>query len=316
VSGLPEPASPTDPAGALALLTGAPTDVADGLAFTRTGRAVGSAPTLLLVHGVGAARLVWATVLPELARRYHVIAVDLPGHGASAPLQPGRDARCRALGRQVAAACAELGVARPHVVGNSLGGWVGLEMAADGATRSLTALAPAGLRIAPTAPSPVLRLNRLLARTVGRATEPLLEHSAVRRLVFASGSADPAALDPALARGTVRALGDSTAYEAMLEATGHERFVRRSDVTVPTTIVFGDRDRILPRPNQRREIAPDGAEWIVLPHCGHAPMWDAPQRCVEIIDSTVARADPSPADQSRADQSPADPSRADQSRSE
>jgi len=291
VTGLPDPASPRDPAGALALLSGAPTDVADGLAFTRTGREMGSAPTVLLVHGVGAARLVWAPLLPQLAQRYHVIAVDLPGHGASAPLQPGRDARCRALGRQVAAACAELGVARPHVVGNSLGGWIGLEMAADGATRSLTALAPAGLRIAPTAPSPVLRLNRLLARTVGRATEPLLEHATVRRLVFASGSADPAALDPDLARGTVRALGDSTAYEAMLDATGHERFVRRHDVTVPVTIVFGDRDRILPRPNQRREIAPDGAEWIVLPRCGHAPMWDAPQRCLEIIDATMAQAD-------------------------
>ncbi len=283
---------PADPRAALALLADAPTDVADGLAFTRTGRPQGNAPTLLLVHGVGAARLVWAPLLPELVLRYHVLAVDLPGHGWSAPLEPGRDARCRALGRQLAAACAELGVARPHLVGNSLGGWIGLEMAADGAVRSLTALAPAGLRIAPTAPSPVLRLNRLLARTVGRATEPLLEHRAVRRLVFASGSADPAGLDPALARGTVRALRDATAYEAMLGATGHERFVRRRDVTVPTTIVFGDRDRILPRPNQRREVAPEGAQWIVLPRCGHAPMWDAPQRCLEIIGATVARAGP------------------------
>jgi pimeloyl-ACP methyl ester carboxylesterase len=290
VTGLPAQAAPSDPATALALLAGAPTDVADGLAFTRAGLAEGSAPTVLLVHGVGAARLVWATVLPQLAERYHVLAVDLPGHGWSAPLAPGQDARCRALGRQVAAACAELGVARPHVVGNSLGGWIGLEMAADDAVRSLTALAPAGLRIAPTAPSPLLRLNRLLARTVGRSTEPLLRHDGVRRLVFASGSADPASLDPGLARATVRALREATAYEAMLDATGHERFLRRRDVTVPTTIVFGDRDRILPRPNQRREVAPDAAEWIVLPRCGHAPMWDAPQRCLQIIGDTVERA--------------------------
>jgi len=55
--------------------------------------------------------------------------------------------------------------------------------------------------------------------------------------------------------------------------------------------VFGDRDRILPRANQRLAAAPARAEWIVLPRCGHAPMWDAPQRSVEIIDATVARAD-------------------------
>ena len=287
MSPLPQAPEATDLHSSLALLSGPPSEVADGLAFTRVGRDPGTAPTLLLVHGVGAARVVWAPILPALVQTYDVLVVDLPGHGESLPLALGENARCTALARRLAVACAELAVARPHVVGNSLGGWIGLEMAADGTARSLTALAPAGLRRVPARPNKLLYLNRFLARTTGAAADPLLGLRVVRAAVFSSGSADPAGLDPQLARQVVRALRHNSAYEAMLDATAHSRFDRKKQVGVPTAVVFGDRDRILPRPNQHREMAPDHATWQVLPRCGHAPMWDAPARTVEIIDEVV-----------------------------
>jgi pimeloyl-ACP methyl ester carboxylesterase len=278
-------------AGAVALLTGPPTQTVGGVAVTRTGRPPGEAPALVLVHGVGAARLVWAPVLAPLAARYDVLAVDLPGHGASAPLPPGADAGCGALAARLGAALEALGVTRPHVVGNSLGGWVALELAADGAAASVTGLAPAGLRAAPGEPNPVLHLNRRMARLTGRLGEVLATNALARRLTFASGAADPAALDPGLARGVVHAMRTSTAYEAMIAATRHHTFDRGRQVGVPVTVVFGDDDRILPAPdNQHREAAPAGARWVVLPHCGHAPMWDAPARTVELVDETVAAA--------------------------
>jgi pimeloyl-ACP methyl ester carboxylesterase len=57
------------------------------------------------------------------------------------------------------------------------------------------------------------------------------------------------------------------------------------------TVAFGEDDRILPAPdNQHREAAPPAARWVVLPRCGHAPMWDAPARTVELIDETVGAA--------------------------
>ena len=60
---------------------------------------------------------------------------------------------------------------------------------------------------------------------------------------------------------------------------------------VPACVVFGDDDRILPAPeNQHREVAPPGARWVVVPRCGHAPMWDAPERTVELVDETVRAA--------------------------
>jgi pimeloyl-ACP methyl ester carboxylesterase len=275
----------------LRLLTGPPTEVVDGVAVTRTGREPGAAPTLLLVHGVGAARLVWAPVLAPLAARYHVLAVDLPGHGASAPLPPGADAGCPALAATLVRVLAQLGVERPHVVGNSLGGWVALELAADGAAASVTGLAPAGLRARPGEPNPVLHANRRSARLAGRLGEVAAANALVRRVTFASGSADPAALDPGLARGVVHAMRTNTAYEAMIAATRHITFTRGAQVRVPSWVASGHDDRILPAPdNQHREVAPPGARWVVLPRCGHAPMWDAPVRTVELVGQTVAAA--------------------------
>lgn len=287
--------SPTDIGAAVELLSGPPTEVARGLAITRLGRTPGTAPTVLLIHGVGAARVVWAPVLPELARHYDVLVVDLPGHGASTSLD-GADPTCLAVGRRVAASCAELGVVRPHLVGNSLGGWIGLEMAADDAAASLVALAPAGLRIRPVRPSPVLLANRALARRTERIAGALIDNALMRRLVFATGSSNPAALHPGVARGMVHALAQSTAYEVMLDATSRRRFERKAQVHVPTVVVFGDRDLILPPANQRPELAPAHAEWQRWERCGHAPMWDHPQRTVELIQHTVAAAPRRPND--------------------
>lgn len=281
----------TGTGSALALLTGPPTLLVGGVAVTRTGRPPGDAPALVLVHGVGAARLVWAPVLAPLAARYDVLAVDLPGHGASASLPPGADAGCAALAAGLGEVLQALGVTRPHLVGNSLGAWVALELAADGGAASVTGLAPAGLRAAPGEPNPVLHLNRRMARLTGRLGEALATNALARRLTFASGTADPAALDPGLARGVVHAMRTSTAYEAMIAATRHRTFDRGPRVRVPVTIVFGDDDRILPAPdNQHREAAPPGARWVVLPRCGHAPMWDAPARTVDLVDETVSAA--------------------------
>lgn len=306
----PAPTVPEDLEAAIELLEAAPTDHVRGLAVTRLGPHRESreqateqtpaphqtrtqtpipTPTVVLVHGLGASRVVWAPVVPDLARHYDLVVVDLPGHGASDPLD-GTDPSCLAVGRRVAATCAELGVVRPHLIGNSLGGWIALEMAADDAAASVLALAPAGLRIRPVTPNPILRVNRALARRTAPIADALLDRSLMRRVVFATGSSNPAALHPALARGMVHALVASTAYEAMLDVCSRRRFERRSSVRVPTTVVFGDRDWILPPANQRPELAPPGVDWQRWPRCGHAPMWDQTERTLELAHRLIASA--------------------------
>ena len=109
------------------------------LASTRSG----TGETLVLLHALGLSRRVWDPVLPALAGHFDVIAVDLPGFGDSAPLT--HEPTPAALAAAVAALLDELGVTSPHLAGNSLGGWVALELAGIRSAASLTLLSPAGL---------------------------------------------------------------------------------------------------------------------------------------------------------------------------
>jgi pimeloyl-ACP methyl ester carboxylesterase len=111
------------------------------LTYTRTG----SGQPLVLLHALGLSRSAWDPVVPVLSQHFDVIGVDLPGFGASAPLPAHVEPTPAALAEAVAALLAELGVTTAHVAGNSLGGWVALELAALTPVASLTLLAPAGL---------------------------------------------------------------------------------------------------------------------------------------------------------------------------
>ena len=111
------------------------------LAYTRTG----SGAPMVLLHGIGSWRHAWDPVLPALAERFDVIAVDLPGFGESDQLPAGAEASQAALAAAVAGLLDELGVTAPHIAGNSLGGWVALEIARIRQPASVTLLSPAGL---------------------------------------------------------------------------------------------------------------------------------------------------------------------------
>lgn len=260
------------------------------LAHDRTG----SGDPLVLVHGLASARTTWRPLLPALAERYDVIAVDLPGHGDSAPLSRSEPATPARFARHVARLLDALGIERPHVMGSSLGGWVGLELAADGRARSFTGLAPAGLWRRPgTRRNPLLQLNRWLALST-QPVQPLLLQSRVLRAVgFASGSARPAEIPYEIALDAARAQVRATGYLAAMDGTLGIAFDRAGDIgaDVPVTAVFGDRDRILPGPRlQEQSLLPDHARWVVLPHCGHAPHWDAPGAVLRELARTTAAA--------------------------
>src|SRR4051794_39622459 len=89
----------------------------------------GSGEPLVLIHGVGSQWQVWSPLIPLLAPHRDVIALDLPGFGESPLLPGGVEPDPYALTDAVVQFLDELGLERPPVVGNSLGGLIALELA-------------------------------------------------------------------------------------------------------------------------------------------------------------------------------------------
>src|SRR5687768_11005499 len=85
-------------------------------------------------------------MLPLLERKFDVLAVDLPGFGYSPPLPPGTESTPEALADAVQAAMDEVGFERAHIAGNSLGGWIALELARRGRALTVVSISPAGLQ--------------------------------------------------------------------------------------------------------------------------------------------------------------------------
>jgi pimeloyl-ACP methyl ester carboxylesterase len=110
-----------------------------GLAFDRRG----NGPPVVLLHGIGHDRHAWGPITDLLTPYRELVLVDLPGHGAS-PLPSSGNVGVAELTEQVERLLSELGLDRPLVVGNSLGGAIALELARRGRARAVVALSPIG----------------------------------------------------------------------------------------------------------------------------------------------------------------------------
>jgi pimeloyl-ACP methyl ester carboxylesterase len=256
------------------------------LVYTRRG----SGEPLVLIHGIGHRRQAWAPVIDALAQSYDVIAVDLAGFGES-PAYP------RSASYDMDSACDNLadnfarwGIDRPHVVGNSLGGAIALELGARGLARSVTALSPAGFF------GVVNRLQTLILLVLLRVTSQL--PAPVLRLVSRSGIGRRVA-GATLYTHPERFTADEVYGDALAlkHCHGFERTIVkgvtysfRQHVPVPTTIAWGTRDLILPYSSSAiaQERLPE-AHHVALPRCGHVPMIDDPSLVVRVIERTTDR---------------------------
>jgi pimeloyl-ACP methyl ester carboxylesterase len=260
------------------------------LAYTRAG----TGPPLVLLHGIGLSRRSWEPVLPDLAARFDVIAVDLPGFGDSAPLPPRTEPTPAALAASVAGFLDELGVTEPHLAGNSLGGWVALELAAIRPVASVALLSPAGLwpGRTPRYGSVSLRASRWLARRAARPLDRLVRYRLGRVLALGQTHGRPAALSPDYARDTIRTMGRCPGFDATLRATLLRHYEATSrPVTAPVTVAFGSRDRLLLRRQSRHlDELPAGTRVAELPGCGHVPMADDPAAVAALITASAGAA--------------------------
>ncbi|MFJ8822378.1 alpha/beta fold hydrolase [Streptomyces sp. NPDC102467] len=253
---------------------------------TVTYERAGVGEPLLLLHGIGHHWQAWQPVLQILAAERDVIAVDLPGFGTSPALPAGFAYDLSSVVPVLAAFCRELGIDRPHVAGNSLGGLLALEMGREKLARSVTALSPAGFW---TEAERRYAFGTLLAMRQGARAMPLplverLSRSAVGRAALTGTIyARPGRRSPEAVVAETVALRDATGFRETLEA-GRAVLFRDDVPEVPVTIAWGSRDRLLVRRQgvRAKQVLP-GARLVKLPGCGHVPMNDDPALVARVI---------------------------------
>jgi pimeloyl-ACP methyl ester carboxylesterase len=256
------------------------------LAFERAGT---GAP-LVLIHGLGHRRQAWDPVLGLLTPHREVITLDLPGHGESPPLPAGLRAAgqnaIELMADEVAALIGSLGLDRPHVAGNSLGGALALVLASRGLVASATGLSPAGF------PNHGYQMvyaraffeTALTSAKVLRPVVPALaRRTAGKVLLYGLIVARPGRLSPAQVVGDMA--GMARASRAVHAVFGSfEPFTMGIADDVPVTIAWGTKDRILSPANARvaRSRLPS-ARFVSLDGCGHVPMTDDPEAVAKVL---------------------------------
>jgi pimeloyl-ACP methyl ester carboxylesterase len=249
----------------------------------------GSGTPLVLLHGIAHRWQAWEPVLDELAEHHDVIAVDLPGFGLSPAPDGGWPDSVPGLAALLGSYLASLGVDRPHLAGNSLGGALAIELAAAGRARSVTALSPLGLGTATESwwGFGVLVEHRVLSFLPEAAIRRVVATPIGRRLSMAMIMSAPDRLTPERCTRDALAMRRGKGFRPVARMTrGYQ--LPAVTVDVPMTIAWGDRDRILlPRQAIRARNRLPSARHLTLPRCGHVPMGDNPSLVARTILETT-----------------------------
>ncbi|HYZ01630.1 MAG TPA: alpha/beta fold hydrolase [Candidatus Binatia bacterium] len=266
-------------------------------------REFGEGPPLVLVHGLGTSSSVWHLVAPLLARRWRVLAVDLPGSGLSPPTtEVDGTWHARLLCRFAEQAAGEPSA----LVGHSLAGGLAMLAALEDPDlfTSVSVVAPGGLgrelALWPRVQSlaAVSALAGLLTPTLFRLVGPH-RMERVLRYLFARGDEGRAARPllreachafskPAAVRSYCRTLREVASIRG--QRPRYQLLSRLGDLQVPVLVVWGATDRVLPVAHGRRAAAayPD-LEFQVIPECGHTPQLECPEQLAELIEEFAGR---------------------------
>ncbi|HWD10775.1 MAG TPA: alpha/beta fold hydrolase [Solirubrobacteraceae bacterium] len=258
----------------------------------------GDGPPLVLLHGVGHHWQAWRPVIALLRGEFDVIACDSPGFGRSAPLSDSIEPTISAYTDAFEWFFAEIGLERPHVAGNSMGGAIALELARRRAIASASAFSPAGFWTLPE-----LRYCQFSLGTLSKtpaALRPLVaalaRTRAGRRALFAQSFGHPTRMPAEEAVATLRDAWQAPAMAGALKAFDSYRYVDGEQSRSPSvTVAWGAKDRLLPyrlQAPRARALLP-WARHVTL-GTGHVPFWDDPAAVAEVIRSCARAGDGEP----------------------
>ena len=256
----------------------------------------GAGEPLVLLHGVGHHWQAWQPVIALLARDYEVLACDSPGFGRSSPLPAAMAPTVPSYADAFEWFFAELGLGRPHVAGNSMGGAIALELARRRAVRSATAFSPAGFWT--TAERRYCQLSLGLLATTPRAlralTARLARTRSGRAILFRQTFGYPARLPADEAVATLRDAWAAPALKGTLAAFSAYRFKPLERLGgVGVTVAWGERDRLLPyrlQAPRARRLLPTATH--VTLGAGHVPFYDDPAAVAAVIRARVNAVEP------------------------
>jgi pimeloyl-ACP methyl ester carboxylesterase len=246
---------------------------------------IGEGPAMVFVHGLGGSWQNWLENMPRMAELGHrAIALDLSGFGAS-PMPPDGEISIPGYGELLDDFCGELGLEACTLVGNSMGGFVAAEVAVAQPlwVERLVLVSAAGISHARMRREPVEAGTRVMTAAnplLLRLDMPSLKRPGLRKLAFGGIVRHPLKLRrELLVEQLAPSFGSPGFVAAAAALTGYDLLDRLERIEVPTLIVWGRDDLVVPA----RDAAGfgeriSGSRLEIFDDCGHVPMLERPVR--------------------------------------
>jgi pimeloyl-ACP methyl ester carboxylesterase len=253
----------------------------------------GDGPPLLWIHGLGGIWQNWLLNIPAFMGTHRCVALDLPGFGQSE--LPAGEISIHSCASTVDRVCDALEIENPVVIGNSMGGFTGAELAVSFPTRvsKLVLVAAAGLSTEYLAREPLLAAARafmVLSARTGLRGSPVVKRPRLRRIALQAVVRYPERLSVPLATELVKggnAPGFVDAFGSLMSYSFRDKLER---IEVPTLIVWGRNDMLVPVQDAEmfEHLIGDNAHSVIFEDTGHLPMLERPSRFNELLASFIA----------------------------
>jgi pimeloyl-ACP methyl ester carboxylesterase len=253
----------------------------------------GGGDALLFLHGWASNWQIFLLNIAAFMDTHRVISLDLPGFGASE--MPDGELSIQGYARTVDGVCDALGVERASVVGNSMGGFIGAELALSFGTRvdRLVLVSAAGLSTERLARRPLLAAARAVSSGMPYATR--FESAVVRRRRLRRAAMQwviryPEKLSVPLAQELVLSAGKPGFVDGLAAIMDYSYRDRLPEIDIPVLIVWGRNDLLVPVGDAARyaELIGDNARVEIFEDTGHAPMLERPSRFNELLRGFLA----------------------------
>ena len=253
----------------------------------------GDGPPLLFIHGLGGVWQNWLLNIPAFMATRRCVTFDLPGFGQSE--MPAGELSIPNFARTADRVCEELGVECPVVIGNSMGGFVGAELAVSFPTRvdKLVLVSAAGLSTEYVSREPVLAVARgwaAFAARAGAQAGAAIRRPRLRRAALQAVVRYPERLSVPLSTELVRGAGSPGFNDAFRALLGYSFRDKLERIKVPVLIVWGRNDILIPVEDAEmfEHLIGENARSVIFDDTGHLAMLERPGRFNELVAGFIA----------------------------